>query len=347
MSSTELAPRSPYIVGPVYDWILFLAPPVLSLAAGAAISGSDFSNAAFMLGGEETTAAEVTLGTVIHAHLVAVLFRSHGNPTIFRRWPLRFVLVPALLWLLVWASAWVAATATVVATFWDVWHSGAQTFGLARIYDRNAGSKPEVGRRLDFWAHQLLYAGPILAGATLIDHLEALDEFSDLGATFFSAVPAQAAEHQRWLTALVLGGGALFLVYYAWSQLRLRADGYARSPLTVWLVTSTGACSIVSWGFNTWGEAFFTMNLFHAVQYLALVWCTEGERITQRLRFGVTHRARRTLVLMLFVSALLAYGVAAQVVSSSLRALWALTLVISLMHFWYDGFVWSVRKSDV
>lgn len=28
---------------------------------------------------------------------------------------------------------------------------------------------------------------------------------------------------------------------------------------------------------------------------------------------------------------------------------WALsvTLVVSLMHFWYDGFVWSVRRSDV
>ncbi len=345
--STQVGARSLYIVGPAYDWAFFLAPPLLCLAVGAAIAGSDFSNAVFTLCGDETTAAALSLGIVIHAHLVAVLFRSHGNPSIFRRWPLRFVLVPALLWLALWASPWAAAVAAVAATFWDVWHSGAQTFGLARIYDRNAGCTPASGRRLDFWANQLLYAGPILAGVTLIDHLETFDEFSDLGATFFSAVPMQVAQQQRWLTWLVLGGGALFLTYYAWSQLRLRADGYSRSPLTVWLVASTGACSIVSWGFNTWGEAFFTMNLFHAVQYLALVWCTEGERISQRIRLRALPRVRRPLVFILFFGSVLAYGAAAQVVSSSLHALWALTLVISLMHFWYDAFVWSVQKSDI
>jgi hypothetical protein len=28
-------------------------------------------------------------------------------------------------------------------------------------------------------------------------------------------------------------------------------------------------------------------------------------------------------------------------------ALWAITMVVSLMHFWYDAFVWSVRKADI
>ena len=344
--SGNASTRSPYIVNRAYDWAFFLAPPLVSLLAGILISGSDFSTSVVRLGGEDTTGAAIALGVIIHAHLVAVLFRSHGNLSIFRRWPARFVVVPALLWLAVWSFEWAAVTATVLATFWDVWHSGAQTFGLARIYDRNMGSAPEINRDLDFWANQLLYAGPILAGVTLIDHLEALEEFGDLGATFFTAGPAQVAEQQRWLTWLVLGGGTLFLAYYVWAHLRLRARGYSPSPMKTWLIASTGACSIYSWGFNTWGEAFFIMNLFHAVQYLALVWSAERERISLRLRMG-SQKVSRWLALAFFLSSVLAYGVAAQIASESLHALWALTLVISLMHFWYDGFIWSVQGRDI
>jgi hypothetical protein len=29
------------------------------------------------------------------------------------------------------------------------------------------------------------------------------------------------------------------------------------------------------------------------------------------------------------------------------RHLWAITIVVSLMHFWYDGFVWSVRRREI
>jgi hypothetical protein len=48
---------------------------------------------------------------------------------------------------------------SVLATFWDVYHSALQTFGFARIYDRKAGNDPMVGRRLDWHLNQLLYAG--------------------------------------------------------------------------------------------------------------------------------------------------------------------------------------------
>ena len=33
--------------------------------------------------------------------------------------------------------------------------------------------------------------------------------------------------------------------------------------------------------------------------------------------------------------------------SLRLDHLWAATMVVSLMHFWYDGFIWSVRRRDV
>lgn len=343
---TEPKGRSPYLVSPGFDWLFFLLPPAYALILGIAISGTAFTEQPIELAGSESTWAGVVIGVVIQSHLVAVLFRSHGNPAIFRLYRLRFLLVPALVWLAIVSSPWMAVTATVLATFWDVWHSGAQTFGFGRIYDRNARNPSDTGRKLDFWLSQLLYAGPILGGVTLVDHVEDLEHFQDLGATFFAAVPIYVESHQRYLTWAVLGGGSLFLVYYVGAYWRLYRRGYRPSFLKVYLFASTGACSIYSWGFNTWGEAFFIMNLFHAVQYLALVWTMEHERWRAWLaRDG--RRVSKAVVAVLFLGAVLGYGWGVQLVGPDMTTLWAITIVVSLMHFWYDGFVWSVRRGQV
>jgi hypothetical protein len=338
--------RSPYVVSPTYDWLFFLLPPSFALLAGIAISGSAFSNGVFMVRDVETTWAELSLGVLVHAHLVAVFYRSHGNAEIFRLHPIRFLVVPVALFLAILGSAWVAVTSTVVATFWDVWHSGAQTFGFARIYDRNAGVPPDVGRRLDHVLNQLLYLGPILAGATLMDHVDSFAAFDDVGSVFFSSIPARVEGNARYLTWVVLGGGSIFLVHYVRENLRLARRGQGPSRLKVFLLVTTGACSIYSWGFNTWGEAFFIMNLFHAVQYLALVWNTEGRRLKRTLEIRGGSAARRLALLAFFVP-IGAYGLVVMVADPELEVIWALSMVVSLMHFWYDAFIWSVQKKQV
>jgi hypothetical protein len=339
-------PTGPYIVAPLYDWALFLLPPQIALWLGVMISGSDFSNASFNLFGIETTAAELGIGVLIHAHLFAVVFRSHGNRDIYKLYRMRFVAVPLLLYAAIVSSVWFAVSATVLATFWDVWHSGAQTFGFGRIYDRNAGVTDDKARRLDYWLNQLLYAGPILAGATMIDHVDSFESFEAVGSAFFTSIPAYAEGNQRYMAWAVIGGGTLFLAYYLFAQIRLHRQGHSASPLKWFLFVSTGGCSIYSWGFNSWGEAFFIMNLFHAVQYLALVWASEKKRMAALMRVS-RFRSAKALTFIGFVAVVSAYGFFAQAISGKVTLLWSMTLVVSLMHFWYDGFVWSVRKKQV
>ncbi|HKY62660.1 MAG TPA: hypothetical protein VJR29_04500 [bacterium] len=336
--------HSPYIVGPAYDWGFFLLPPLLCLILGMLISRSDLSETPILVAGVSTTVVGLALGIIVHAHLAAVLFRSHGNPEIFRLHPYRFLLVPLLIGIAILSSAWIAVAATVVATFWDVWHSGAQTFGFGRIYERNAGLTGEKTRRLDFWLNQLLYAGPILAGVTLKDHLEDFEGFGELGSTFFATVPAYVESRQRYLTWAVLAIGTLFLLYYAYAHWRLHRQGQRFSFHKTYLLASTGLCSIYTWAFNSWGEAFFIMNLFHAVQYLALMWVTEGRRIPKRLRLPEGPKTTY-LALAGFLALTLSYGFFAEVVSEKMDLFWAITIVVSLMHFWYDGFIWSVRRA--
>lgn len=340
-------PRSPYIVSPRYDWVFFLAPPLAAMLVGLAISGTSFASTP--IADDGSTAASLLIGVLIHAHLVAVFARSHANGEMRRRFPLRFFVVPVVLFVAILASEWIAIACMVVATFWDVWHSGAQTFGFARIYDRNAGASSEEGRGLDFWLNQLLYAGPILAGATLMDHVIVFEEFEIFDGhlnDLLVLVPAEAEGIAPILTWIVVAGGALFLAYYLVEQRRRWRRGQRVSPLKIYLLAATGLTSIVTWGFNPWGEAFFIMNAFHAVQYLALVWWAEGARMTSSLRldrwpFG------RALALAIFLGSVVVYGCAAELVDPTVETFWALTMVVSLMHFWYDAFVWSVRKKHV
>ena len=244
------------------------------------------------------------------------------------------------------SSTWVLVSISVLATFWDVYHSGLQTFGFSRIYDAKRGNDPAAGRRLDWWLNHLLYAGPILAGATMMDHFEDFEEFEEVGSIFFTSVPALMEGHQRYFTWAVLGLGTIFLAYYLFAQWRLHRKGYEISFLKVYLLASTGLCSIYTWGFNTWGEAFFIMNLFHAVQYMGLVWATE-KRNMMRL-FGVEHwKLRKPATALLFVGLALAYGYWVQVLDVDLTWLWSTTLLVAILHFWYDGFIWSVSKKQV
>ena len=343
---SETGRRSPYLVGPRYDWAFFLLPPLASLVIGILVSGTAFTENEILIGGQDLTWAGLVIGAIIHAHLVAVFFRSHGNRDIFRLYKFRFVVVPIALWLAIVASTWIAICAAIAATFWDVYHSGAQTFGFGRIYDRNAGRISDAGRRLDFWLNQLMYAGPILGGVTLLDHLDQFEDFGSVGAVFFTEVPARAESVHRYLTWALLVLGGLFLLYYLAFNLQLARRGHGPSRLKVFLYVTTGACSIYSWGFNSWGEAFFIMNLFHAVQYLALVWAMEHRRWLTRLGKGGRPAGKRRTA-ALFIAAVFAYGWAVQLVDPDLMTVWAVTIVVSLMHFWYDGFIWSVRKSQV
>jgi hypothetical protein len=88
------------------------------------------------------------------------------------------------------------------------------------------------------------------------------------------------------------------------------------------------------------------MNVFHAVQYLALVWAVEGRRISSILRLPSGSLGSR-IGACLFLLAVLLYGLSAQLLITETGWLWSLTIVVSLMHFWYDGFVWSVRQRQL
>ena len=340
------ATRKTFIVHPIYDAVFFIGAPIVALALGLGMVDTALATEPVALFGRKEAISDLFIGSFIMAHLVLVVVRSHANPAIFHLHRGRFVIFPIALFaaMLLWPPAMICVT--VLATWWDVYHSSLQTFGLGRIYDRRAGNDPTVGRELDYGLNLILYIGPILAGATLMDHLDSFEGFGDLGWTFLASVPARATDYQAALTLVVAGMGAAYVVFYITAYARLARRGYRISIPKVVLLASTGLVSLYAWGFNSFGEAFFVMNFFHALQYFALVWWSEKGNLGRIL--GLANRpGGRAVTLLVLLGAAFAYGVFAYTSDDSNRPIICLTLTISIMHFWYDGFIWSVRKNQV
>ncbi|MRG97907.1 hypothetical protein [Polyangium spumosum] len=338
--------RSAYIAGPVYDWVFFLLPPIASVLVGALVSGTWIADDRFWLAGKRVTWSALLLGVVVNAHLVAVFVRSHLNPDVFPRHRFRFLVVPIAAFAAMMTSMWAVVITTVLVTFWDVYHSALQTFGLGRIYERNQGNDPTALRGLDLGLNLLLYAGPIVSGATMLTHFQRFELFEDVGALFLTEIPVVMATHQRSVALAVILGGGLFLAYYVLAYVRLARRGHAVSFPKVFLLVTTGICSIWAWGWNPFGQAFLIMNLFHAVQYFGLVWWSERRVLVERLGLRRS-RAGAPIAAAVFVSVTLAYGALAEITSDESRAMWSLVQTVALMHFFYDGFVWSVRKRQI
>ncbi len=178
-----------------------------------------------------------------------------------------------------------------------------------------------------------------------MDHVEDFSQFEDVGSLFFTAIPARVEGEKGWLTLGVLSTGLPFVLFYVWCYWGYARRGYRVSFQKVALLSSTALCSIWSWGFNSFGMAFFIMNFFHALQYFALVWWTEKRNLTQLFRLQ-RFSWGQPAALVLMVGLCFGYGVWADALLPNEACLNAV-MVVAIMHFWYDGFIWSVRKKQV
>jgi hypothetical protein len=338
---------SSYIASRTYDSLLFIFSPLIALAIAELLTPLRWPfERTQALGGIDTRVG-IVIGVFTTAHLVAVFFRSHANPEIFARHRMRFVLVPLVMLFVFGVSKWLLAWGFVLAALWDVYHSSMQNFGLCRIWDAKLGNDPLAGRNLDRWLAHTLYIAPILAGPSLRKTLQNVERFSELEWDVPLAV-VEAVVANQWPAAwIAIAAGALFSVYYVVAYRRLVRGGYRISRQKIAFLLSVGFVSIAAWGFLPPLEAFFVANLFHNLQYFGIVWWAEKKNI--RRVFGLSRlRGGQSVALVAYLASI---GLLGAAIESGSRAnlTWALALglVVTLMHFWYDGFIWSVRRREV
>ncbi len=345
-SWNELKNPARCIHSPVFDALVFLGSPILCLLICLGLAQTPLWEIQRLPFHEDDAILNTFGGVLTASHLFAVFYRSHGNAEVFGRWPLRFTLVPVLLFFAMGLMPWFMVVMSVLATFWDIYHSAMQTFGLGRIYDMKAGNPPNTGRMLDSWINYVFYASPIAAGAALMDHVEDFGEFKEIGWAALAAFPQTVEGVAGIIRLWVIAGSLLMVAIYVFGYWRLARQGYKISVQKVILLASTAITSIVAWGFNPFFIAFVVMNAFHAIQYFAIVWLKEGKALTNRVGLGQS-RHKKWLPFALFLLPPIAYGVLQEYVEIPSTWLYAFILTVVILHFWYDGFIWSVRKNHV
>ena len=352
-TSSPAIATSGFIIGPVADAFLIIGAPIVALILAGPLFSLPNSTFGITIQGKSLDIRQVLILVFINAHLFLVYFRSHANQKIFQLYPLRFTAVPLLLFLVGTISPLALGIMVLVAVWWDVYHSSLQTFGFGRIYDSKQKNGATIGRELDCWMNLLVYLGPVLAGAHFADHLnsglEGLQYLSTdqnfVSELLLQQTPDFLKRHQSYLTAAVLLIGVPFVVYYLYSYYRFQQQGYRVSWQKVWLMIITSAVSIYCWGFYSFIDAFWVMNFFHALQYFAIVSYAEKRNLSRFFR--VDQFAIGTMLAIFWVTSFsLLYGVWSSIFAVSS---WSASLVVttSIMHFWYDGFIWSVAKKQV
>lgn len=336
-----------YIATPAYDLAFLILAPLLSLVVAVLIADWVFPfEVTHFLGGQAKRI--VFFGAIwTYAHLFAVVFRSHLDRAIFRRHRLRFTVVPVVVFLAAFRSDWVLISGVFLAAMWDVYHTSMQNFGLCRIYDAKAGNPPQAGRTLDLWVNHCVYIGPILGGLNLLPTVVGLLSFGRLGWDVPKRVYQWIGGNTPEISLAVVTLGTCYLVYYVVAFLRLVKRGHRVSWQKVTLLVSTAATSIYAWGFLPHLEAFFVSNLFHGLQYFAIVWWFEKKNLLHLIRVPAAWGGM-LLVFGMFTASLIAAGMVYEYSAhASIRWLSASMLVVSMMHFWWDSFIWSVRRQEV
>src|SRR6185295_12723850 len=252
----------PWILGPWKDLVLFIGTPLLIIPL-VAIAQLRFSAEAIGLVG--------VMGARGH-HLPGML-RAYGDRELFQRYRVRFIVAPVFL-LIVCAmfATRVPDTLLVVLLLWGLWHGLAQVYGFMRIYDGKLGARSTWRARLDMAMCIAWFVGGLLHSPDKV--ADVLSQFYVVGGPVISSAMVDAFRG-TWdvLTALVTAG---FLVYTVdrWrhgepcSKLKLLVMA---TSFSFWWYAMVYLKEIIL------GVAVF--EIFHDVQYLAIVWVYNRTRV--------------------------------------------------------------------
>jgi hypothetical protein len=330
------------ILGPVRDMLLFWGAPLFAFLAVQVWLGGWAWAAPHDAAQVAIKGMLAVIAVTTWAHLIAVVPRAYGNREVFAAYRVKLTVVPIALIALLFVSPIALVAASVLAVFWDVYHSAMQNFGFARIYDMKAGNPPQMLRTTDLRLNTLLYVGPLAAGAALATHLGSFHKFDGTMLSTLASLPGVFAGYDAEIRIVALLAYAVVIGWAVIDYARAMRAGYRLPAHKFATLAATGSVSILAWGFTPPVVALATINLYHAVQYFALVWVKEGGRMTQAAK------GRQGRAMLYFWGGSVLFGLAyAAAATGSVRLFLAPFIACSLLHFWYDSFVWSVRRKQV
>ena len=335
----SVAPKSsPWILDRWRDLLLFVGTPVILIpiftAAQSRWSGQDI----FLFVG--------AFGAMGH-HLPGMI-RAYGDRALFQRFRIRFIVAPlAILAVCVWSSFYKIQAVQLLAMAWGIWHGMMQTYGFCRIYDAKASARAAARARADLALCAAWFSAAVLLSPMRFRTLFEL-YYESGGPVIASGIVAAI----RTGVVVVLGVVTIAFLWRQWSDWRA---GRGASPIKLTLLVS----SIGFWWYCNNGVENILVGIalfevFHDVQYLAIVWIYNRTRVERDKSIGGFMRfvfRRSGALIGVYVGLVLAYG-AIGFTQSAITAEWIRHALIgfltasALLHFYYDGFIWKVRETQ-
>ncbi len=336
MSSATVPTRVPlrdqYIASPAFDWILILGSPLLAVAAVLAVAPL------LPQGGVEY----YILTYMAVGHHVPTFLRAYGDPDEFSRNRFQFITVPLVVAPLVLALTFIDTRLLTLIFVWDQYHFIRQHYGFMRIYNVKAGVPSDVDARLDQWLCFSFFVC-ILAHSGFYGYMYA-DSFYNLGIRF-----------PNWLVEIVVSGSLAVSVVVGVIYLVRLQSRIAHGLPVAWLKLVLFATNLGVWYYAYVVLAnpllsYAISSLFHCVQYDAFAWFYNRAKARSLVPtrsnafFRTIHESK---FLWLYVAAIASYGIVSTFGKEfSLGFFLALNTTTGLLHYYFDSFIWRVRRSE-
>jgi tetratricopeptide (TPR) repeat protein len=289
-------------------------------------------------------------------HHLPGFIRAYTDPVLFRRYRLRFILAPILLFV-VYASFFTLHLdgLKLLLVLWGTWHGAMQVNGFLRIYDSKVGSFSKATAWLDRAMCIVWFGGALLYSSRLI---VILSHFFKAGGAPVSP-GAFVFFRYLWMAAAV----SVTLAFAINAVQRVKA-GSGPNPVKILMIIS----SVALWwfamvGVNSLLVGLLLFEVVHDVQYNALVWIYNKRRVSQGMtasrleKFLFQPSSARAF---LYLALILGYGALADVleyaniqapdvlqIGSGAVSFWTgLFMVSTFLHFYFDGFIWQVKEGD-
>jgi Tetratricopeptide repeat len=334
-SSGGAAP-SPWILDRWRDLVLFVGTPVLLIPLFTAAQARWSAQDIFLFVG--------AFGAMGH-HLPGMI-RAYGDRSLFARFKIRFIVAPiALLAVCIWSSVYNIQAIQLVAMAWGIWHGMMQTYGFCRIYDAKASARAAARARVDLALCVAWFSAAVLLSPMRFRTL--LELYYESGGPVVASTAVDALR-----TAIVVALG-LVTVVFLWRQWSDWRGARGASPIKLTLLVS----SIAFWWYCNNGVQNILVGIalfevFHDVQYLAIVWIYNRTRVERDQSIGGFMRfvfRRSGALIGVYVGLVMAYGAIgltqSAISAESIRhGLIGIVTASALLHFYYDGFIWKVRE---
>jgi len=285
-------------------------------------------------------------------HVVMTVFRSHLNPQIIKNRVIPIILVPTIVLTLYFSTHWFFKFIGIIVLYWDMWHSSMQIYGFSRIYDFSNKDNTPHSQNIYFKFSEIIFAFSIV----LIPHFLVL--FSVSPAYYIEAADLFIGSESSNLNFVVNNMQLLYdFFYYLFilaslnyilSLIKRSKLNYHHDVRKYLLYFTVATASIVSAFRVTVLEMICLHNLYHAFQYYLSLYYFNKIKVNEK--DGFLSSFLRSYYKPLFLISLLSvffilFFYTDRVLELPLNSkTW---LIFSILHFYADGFIWSVSKNEV